>query len=45
MKTLRAYGDSFLSNGLGWEGKSLTTLLGEKLNVPVINKAIAGSIT
>ena len=45
MKTLRAYGDSFLSNGLGWEGKSLTTLLGEKLNVPVINKAIAGSST
>jgi hypothetical protein len=45
MKTLRVYGDSFLSNGRGWDGKSLTTLLGEKLNVSVINKAIAGCST
>lgn len=43
--TLRLYGDSFLAPAIGWEGKSWTTLLGEQLDIPVVNKSRAGSGT
>jgi hypothetical protein len=44
MKTLRVYGDSFGTNNQS-DGKSWTTILQEKLQIPVVNKAVDGGST